>query len=130
MIFSSQIYQKPAANPFLPDWANEAVVGGPSLQHQATYVVHLRRAQGITRIARLIDADDMPLAERAYVITEAGVMDLPDTEKAKDILKKAEEYETKQRKFLEEKKRKGKTEILTEEQPATEIVNETDAVEG
>ena len=106
MIFTSQIYKSPVSNPFLPDWASECVVGGPSLQHQASYVVHLRRGQGITRIARLIDADDMPLAERPYVITEAGVMDLPETDKAADILKKAEEYEKKQKSFLEDKKKK------------------------
>jgi len=108
MIFTSQIYVKPAANPFLPDWANECVVGGASLQHQASYVVHLRRGQGIARIARLIDADDQPLAEKPFVITAAGVMDLPDTEKAADLIKKAEEYEAKQRTFLDEKKKHGR----------------------
>lgn len=105
MIYTSQIYLKPVANPFLPDWANECVVGGPSLQHQSTYVVHLRRGQGIARIARLVDADDQPLAERPFVITEAGVEDMPNTEKAADLIKKAEEYEKKQRDFLFEEKR-------------------------
>ena len=106
MIFTSQIYKSPVSNPFLPDWASECVVGGASLQHQASYVVHLRRGQGVARIARLIDADDQPLAERPYVITAAGVIDLPDTEKAAELIKKAEEYEVKQRSFLDEKKKK------------------------
>jgi RecA/RadA recombinase len=121
MIYTSQIYQTPASNPFLPDWANEACVGGPSLQHQATYVVHLRRGPAITRIARLIDADDMPLAERPFVITEAGVEDMPDTAKAADLIKKAEEYEKKQTAYLlEEKKKRGKKSLIPETEEQTQ----------
>lgn len=125
MIYTSQIYVKPVSNPFLPDWASECVVGGPSLQHQSTYVIHLRRSLGIARIARLVDADDQPLAERPFVITAAGIEDMPDTEKAADMIKKAEEYETKQRNMLfEEKKKRGKKAEITEPTQSPAEINE------
>lgn len=106
IIFTTQIYQSPTSNPFLPDWANEQAVGGASLQHQASYVIHLRRAQGIARIARLIDADWKPLAERPFIITERGIDDIPETSKAVEMIKKAEEYEEKLKKNFEGKSKK------------------------
>lgn len=108
MIFTTQIYQSPSSNPFLPDWANENAVGGASLQHQATYVVHLRRAGANARIARLIDADDQPLAERPYIITEKGIEDVPETQKAQKLLERTEAYEEKVKSSLDDPSKRGR----------------------
>ena len=114
LIFTTQIYQSPQSNPFLPDWANEQAVGGASLQHQASYVIHLRRAKGIARIARLIDADWKPLAERPFIITERGIDNMPEGSGAEEMIKRAEEYEKKLQN-LEGKGKKKKIETETEQ---------------
>jgi RecA/RadA recombinase len=118
LVFTTQIYQSPQSNPFLPDWANEQAVGGASLQHQASYVIHFRRAQGIARIARLIDADWKPLAERPFVITERGIDNMPEGSGAAEMIKKAEEYEKKLQNL--EGKKKKKTEDVSKEESSKE----------
>lgn len=108
LIFTTQIYESPNASAFMPKWASFKAVGGASIEHQASYVMFLRRAQGNVRIARLTDSDWKPLSERPYLITAKGIEDLPDTQKAAEVLEKAEKYETEQQQALRDKKKKGK----------------------
>jgi len=103
LILTTQIYESPTANPFLPDWTGQKAVGGASLEHQPDYVVFLRKAQGNVRIARLMDASWQPQRERPFMITEKGIEDLPETKKAEKIIKKTEKFE---RQFYEMKKEK------------------------
>lgn len=122
LIFTTQIYESPNASAFMPKWASFHAVGGASIEHQASYVMFLRRAQGNLRIARLTDSDWKPLSERPYLITINGIEDLPDTEKAAEVLEKAEAYEREQTEKLkdkEKKKKKGEeqTEEKTEQPP-------------
>jgi len=123
LIFTTQIYESPNASAFMPKWASFKAVGGASIEHQASYVMFLRRAQGNVRIARLTDSDWKPLSERPYRITEKGIEDLPDTEKAAEVLEKAEKYEIDQQEAMKDKeKKKKKGEEPTEEkmeQPPT-----------
>ena len=53
-----------------------------------------------------MEKEETQLALGSSPISAAGVIDLPDTEKAAELIKKAEEYEVKQRSFLDEKKKK------------------------
>jgi DNA repair protein RadA len=108
LIFTTQIYESPNASAFMPKWASFKAVGGASIEHQASYVMFLRRAQGNVRIARLTDSDWKPLSERPYLITVKGIEDLPDTEKAAEVIEKAEKYETDQREALKDKEKKRK----------------------
>jgi DNA repair protein RadA len=122
LIFTTQIYESPNASAFMPKWASFHAVGGASIEHQASYVMFLRRAQGTLRIARLTDSDWKPLSERPYLITINGIEDLPDTEKAAEVLEKAEAYEREMAEKLkdkEKKKKKGEeqTEEKTEQPP-------------
>lgn len=108
VIFTTQIYETPNANPFMPEWASQKPVGGASIEHQASYVMFLRRAQGNCRIARLVDSDWKCLAERPYMITDKGIDYMPDTEKAKEVIEKSEEYEKKLADTLKDKEKRGR----------------------
>ena len=116
VIFTTQIYSSPNANSFMPEWSTFHAVGGASIEHQASYVMFLRRAQGNVRIARLTDSDWKPLSERPYIITAKGIEDLPDTKTAQDLIEKTEKYEKNQSESLRDKKTRGKS----EEEPKTE----------
>jgi DNA repair protein RadA len=108
VIFTTQIYESPVSNPFLPEWASQKPVGGASIEHQASYVMFLRRAQGNCRIARLVDADWKCLSERPYMITDKGIDDMPDTETAKKVIERAEAYEKKLQDALKDKEKRSK----------------------
>jgi hypothetical protein len=45
------------------------------LVHNSTYRLYLRKGRGGTRIARLVDAPDLPEAEAVFKITEEGIRD-------------------------------------------------------
>lgn len=68
---TNQVQTKPDVlfgNPIRP-------VGGNILGHGSTYRVYLRKSKGDTRIARMIDAPELPEAETTFRITEAGIQD-------------------------------------------------------
>jgi len=46
------------------------------LVHNSTYRLFLRKSKGNKRIARLIDAPDLPEAEAVFKITEKGIEDV------------------------------------------------------
>ena len=52
-----------------------APVGGHVLGHMSFYRIYLRKGKGGVRIARLIDAPDMPEREAVFKITEKGIED-------------------------------------------------------
>ncbi|MEM5790511.1 MAG: hypothetical protein QXP77_00425, partial [Candidatus Aenigmatarchaeota archaeon] len=45
------------------------------LVHNSTYRIYLRRGKAGTRIARMVDAPDLPEAEAIFKITEEGIKD-------------------------------------------------------
>jgi DNA repair protein RadA len=110
LIFTTQIYESPNANSFMPEWTSFKAVGGASIEHQASYVVFLRRGQGNVRIARLTDSDWKPLSERPFLITVKGIEDIPDTKTAQELLKKSEAFEKEQQEKLRDKEKKKKGE--------------------
>ncbi|MGC8812269.1 MAG: DNA repair and recombination protein RadA [Candidatus Aenigmatarchaeota archaeon] len=52
-----------------------APVGGNVLAHMSTYRLYLRKGKEGTRIARLVDAPDLPEGECVFKITEDGLKD-------------------------------------------------------
>ncbi|RLF78182.1 DNA repair and recombination protein RadA, partial [Thermococci archaeon] len=50
-------------------------VGGHVLAHLSTYRIYLRRGKAGTRIARMVDAPNLPEAEAVFKITEEGIRD-------------------------------------------------------
>lgn len=53
-----------------------APVGGHVLAHQATYRLYFRKGREGTRIARLMDAANLPEGECVFKITENGIVDV------------------------------------------------------
>lgn len=53
-----------------------AAIGGHIVGHGATYRLYLRKSKEDTRIARLIDAPELPTGEAVFRITEKGVEDV------------------------------------------------------
>jgi DNA repair protein RadA len=95
-VYTTQIYEDPNKNAFLPDWTGHKPVGGASILHQPDYVILFRRkVSSNVRIARLLDASWQPLRERPFAITEKGIENLPETEKAEKLIEKTEKYEEK-----------------------------------
>jgi len=52
-----------------------APVGGHVLAHQATYRIYFRRGKGGTRVAKLMDAANLPPGEIVFKIAEDGIKD-------------------------------------------------------
>jgi RecA/RadA recombinase len=105
LFITTQVYQKPVAGAFIAEWATFQPVGGVGLTHQTSYNLLMRHGKDGTQIARLTDADDVPLGEAYFVITAAGVEELPDTEKAAELIKKADNYHNQLEHALDDKKR-------------------------
>ena len=51
-------------------------VGGHILAHQATYRVYLRKSTQDKKIAKMVDAPDLPTAECVFKVTEQGIKDV------------------------------------------------------
>jgi len=54
-----------------------APVGGHILGHMSTYRLYLRRGKEGTRIARMVDAPNLPEAEAVFIVTPEGIKDPP-----------------------------------------------------
>ncbi|HDJ27406.1 MAG: DNA repair and recombination protein RadA [Thermoplasmata archaeon] len=52
-----------------------APIGGHVVGHTATYRVYLRKSKGPRRIARVIDAPDIPESDAVFMIAEEGIRD-------------------------------------------------------
>lgn len=97
IVFTTQIYESPQANPFLPTWTGHKAVGGASVLHQPAFVIFFRRGSGNLRVARMMDSSWKKLKERPFVITKKGIEDVPRGAKAAEkLLKKADDFAKKQ----------------------------------
>lgn len=111
LIITTQVYEDPNQKSFLAEWTKFKAVGGSSLLHQPHFVLFLRRVAGKNiRIARMMDSSWQPLRECPFVITDAGIEDLPEDAKAREaLLKKAEKFESQQTQEEVSKKKKPKS---------------------
>ena len=50
-------------------------IGGHIVAHNSTYRLYLRRGKKGTRVAKMVDAPNMPEAEAIFVVTEDGIKD-------------------------------------------------------
>jgi len=130
LIYTTQIYDKPSATPFSGVADIQKPVGGRSAEHQPDFVIFFRKAKGNIRIARMMDSSWNPLAERAFVLNEKGIDDLPDTAPAfKTQAEYTKKFGKKQgQELLTSKSRKKTTKEPTEGEPV-QPSQETSAVE-
>lgn len=68
---TNQVMAKPDA--FFGD-PTEAI-GGHIVGHNSTFRIYLRRGKKGTRVAKLVDAPNLPDDEAVFMVTEAGLMD-------------------------------------------------------
>jgi len=54
-------------------------IGGHILGHFSTYRIYLRKSKGETRIARMIDAPNLPEGEAVFRISPEGIRDIEET---------------------------------------------------
>jgi DNA repair protein RadA len=50
-------------------------IGGHIVAHNSTYRLYLRRGKKGTRVAKMVDAPNMPEAEAIFIVTEDGIKD-------------------------------------------------------
>lgn len=114
--YSNQIYDKPVANPFLPDWASQVAAGGHSVWHIGDFRIFLRKGPKNVRIARLVDNAELPPSERVFQINEKGVDDLSD-EQQKAAKKRLEKWEKTQQsgEFVKKRKKDKTSDEMAEE---------------
>ena len=112
--YSNQVYDKPVANAFLPDWASQVGAGGHSVWHIGDFRIFLRKGPKNVRIARLVDNAELPPAERVFQINDKGVDDLSD-EQQSEAKKKLQKWEDAQISGEYVKKRKKNEDDLVEE---------------
>jgi len=108
LIYTTQIYDTPAATPYTSVSQIQKPVGGRSAEHQPDIVIHYRKGRGNVRVARMMDSSWNALAERAFVLNEKGIDDIPEeasvysaeekraekfakTQKQEDIVKREKE---------------------------------------
>jgi RecA/RadA recombinase len=97
LIFTSQVSEEPVASAYTSKADTQHPLGGHSIAHQPDFVIFFRKGSGNVRVVRMIDSSHEPLAEKAFVINEKGIDDLPPETKAAKTYKKGEEkFEKKQ----------------------------------
>ena len=63
------------ANPAMMFGDPTTAIGGNIVGHASTYRVYLRRGKQGTRVAKMIDAPNLPENEVAFFLTQHGVRD-------------------------------------------------------
>ncbi|MBS3052163.1 MAG: DNA repair and recombination protein RadA [Candidatus Aenigmarchaeota archaeon] len=64
------------ANPAILFGDPTTPVGGHVLAHQATYRLYLRKSSGDKKIAKMMDAPDLPVGECVFKVTPEGIRDV------------------------------------------------------
>lgn len=73
-VFSKKRIEKPIELVDIETACKNFIANG-YLVHNSTYRLYLRRGKGGTRIARMVDAPNLPEAEAIFKITEEGIKD-------------------------------------------------------
>lgn len=95
VVFTDQISEKPAMTAYTSKSDTQCPVGGHSVTHYPTYNLFFRKGAGNIRAIRMMDSSNNPLSERAIVLNDKGIDDLPKEAKA------AKAYEEGTKKFNE-----------------------------
>lgn len=113
IIYTDQVSETPVATMYSSKADTQVPVGGHSVAHQPTYSLFFRKSSGNVRIVRIMDSSKDKQAERAFVINEKGIDDLPKEAKAsKNAEESAKKFDVKmtQEDILPKKIKKDGTE--------------------
>jgi RecA/RadA recombinase len=113
-VYTTQIYDTPSATPYSTKSDIQKPVGGRSAEHQPDFVLFFKKGTGNVRIVEMMDSSYTALAERAFLINEKGIDNIPEGSKVSKGL------EERQQKFADKQKQenvlKGKTKESKEEE--------------
>jgi DNA repair protein RadA len=130
VLYTNQITTNPVAGPYVSISDQQKPCGGPTVEHKPTYNLFFRKSVGNVRIARMMDSSFNELCERAFIINEKGIDDLPEqavvSKRLSDSTKKFDDKQS-QETIVVVKKAKGAKEV-TESDIAESVVSE-EAVE-
>lgn len=126
LVFTSQVSEEPIAGAYISKADTQHPLGGHSVAHQPDFIIFFRKGSGNVRIVRMIDSSNKPLVERAVLINEKGIDDIPKgTQADKYLDKNIEKFDQKQhQETLLPKKRKKKNPDGTEEEVEEEVTEE------
>ncbi len=76
--YNSAVYitNQVLANPAILFGDPTTPAGGHVLAHQSTYRIYLRKSSGDKKIAKIMDAPDLPIGECVFKITQQGIRDV------------------------------------------------------
>jgi len=132
ILYTNQISAKPVATPYASACDTQSPVGGYSVEHKPSFSLHFRKGSGNIRVVRIMDSSFNKLGERAFVINEKGIDNLPkQAEKAQLYEKNSEKFNStqSQEEKIKEEKRKKKLVYKPEELTEEEVLEEINAVE-
>jgi hypothetical protein len=131
VLYTNQITTNPVAGPYVSISDQQKPCGGPSIEHKPTYNLFFRKSVGNVRIARMMDSSFNELCERAFIINEKGIDDLPEqavvSKRLGESNKKFDEKQS-QETIVIAKKVKGAKEVTESDIQETVAVSE-EAVE-
>lgn len=108
LVYTSQVTETPVMTAYTSKADTQHPIGGHSVQHQPDFLLFFRKSTGNIRVVRMVDSSHKCLAERAFVINNRGIDDLPEEAKAtKNLEKSAKKFDAKQK---QEKNVSGKQE--------------------
>lgn len=132
ILYTNQISAKPVATPYASACDTQSPVGGYSVEHKPSFSLHFRKGSGNIRVVRIMDSSFNKLGERAFVINEKGIDNLPkQAEKAQLYEKNSEKFDStqSQEEKIKEEKRKKKLVYKPDELTEEEVLEEINAVE-
>lgn len=116
VVFTDQISEKPAMTAYTSKSDTQGAVGGHSVLHFPTYNLFFRKGAGNIRAIRMMDSSNNPLCEKAIVINEKGIDDLPKEAKAAKLYaESSKKYDDKQAQEQQLPKALKNAQELTEE---------------
>jgi len=122
LVYTTQIYDKPVATPYASLSDIQMPIGGRSVEHQPDFILFFRKATGNVRVVEMMDSSYTALAERAFLINERGIDNVPDSAKVAKALKEREEKfaEKQAQENIEGKKPKKEGEEIPESEESSE----------
>jgi hypothetical protein len=125
VIYTDQISTNPVSTAYTSAADQQKPCGGPSVEHKPTYKLFFRVALGNSRIVRMMDSSKNELCERAFVINDKGIDDLPvESIAGKRYASTTQKFDQKQSQEVLIKKTKNAEEVtandIAEAREATE----------
>ena len=96
LVYTNQIYRKPDASIMFPAPEQVFIAAmGDTIAHLGDYRILLLKKRGAIRVARLVDAVDIPLQEIPFMLGKKGIQDIEDPAEQAKAVERSERYQDK-----------------------------------